>query len=410
MPEGSSGAPHRRVANAEEVHNLIFILTAQCNLRCAYCYQTAKKTVSLPWDVLRDSIDLVFGSGSHNITLLFTGGEPLLEWALLQKAFEYVSANTSYATRARFEISTNGLLLTHEIAQFLDEHRFGVQLSFDGIANAQEYRCAGSFTALNSLLDRLRAKQPGLFSRRLRIVTTQIPDTVCFLAESIRYLLGKGVTEIGISPSLTPSPGWTKEGIQILDVQFRRVYDDSMRHLEKTGEVPLTLFRKWQDDSDVMSGHGSCSAVSGKTVVVDATGQVYGCAMFAESYQDLPPGLLQHQLAPLRMGYLQDGTLQAQRAAYRAAIAKSELFGGMERRYSSYGKCVDCPYVNSCRVCPVSIGYDPGDADPYRVSDFICAFSRIALKYRAMFPGMPKPLDELNALLKRIITEKPGAG
>lgn len=384
------------------IDSLVLILTARCNLRCAYCCQTAKMPLSMDWDTLRRSIDLVLDCPSKAVRLFFSGGEPLLAWIMLRNAVEYAACRAPSDKQIRYGIGTNGLLISDQIAEFLDRHQFRVQLSFDGVALAQDRRCVGSFPILDGLLDRLRLKRPDLFRERLRISTVQIPATLPHFADSIRYLMEKGVREITVSPSVTPSPGWAEDGIGTLEAQFRRIYDDSMRRLEKTGEVPLTLFRKSRKQDHIADNPGTCNAVKGKTLAVDAGGQVYGCVLFAESFLGSRSEFLRRRLGPLRMGDLRDEGLGKRYAAYLEAVKKTEIFRNRERRYSSYGKCADCPYLDECRVCPVSIGCGAGDADPDRIPDFICAFNRAAFKYRSMFPCMPSPLEKLNAVLRSI--------
>ena len=85
-------------------------------------------------------------------------------------------------------------------------------------------------------------------------------------------------------------------------------------------------------------------------------------------------------------------------AGHNSISETMTIFGKKEEMYSSYGRCAGCPYLGSCRVCPISIALDPANPDPHHVPDFICAFNRVALKYRSMFPVMPDPLERLNSL------------
>lgn len=384
-----------------DFRGLTLILTAQCNSHCSYCYQTAKKPRRMDWATIRAAIDLAFNSYSPEIKMVFLGGEPLLEFPKIRRAVEFSCRNAPVEKHVRYAIGTNGLLVTDQIAAFLDEHDFEVQLSFDGIARAQNYRRKGTFVLIDRLLDRLRERHPDLFRNKVRINTVLISSTIPYFADSIRYLMKKGVGRIAVSPSFTPSTGWTDEGIQDLDTQFSRIYDESMRHLEKTGEVPFCLFRKTTADNrrSVADG-GMCSVTGGKNLTVDVDGQVYGCVMLAESYQEFPSAFLKMRLAPLRMGNLHDSGFCKRHAAFPEAVRGAEIFHHKQDKYSSYGRCRKCRYLNRCSVCPVSIGYDPGNTDPHRVPDFICAFNMVALKYRDRFPCIRNPLERLDAFLK----------
>lgn len=233
-----------------------------------------------------------------------------------------------------------------------------------------------------------------------RINSTLIPVPVPYLAGSIRYLTKKGIRRIAVSPCFTPSPGWTEKGIEELEAQFSRIYDDSLRYFRRTGQIPFQLFRKGSDGNGRPAGsRRMCSVMDGKILAVDVDGQVYGCVMFAESYQKFPSEFLRTRLAPLRMGNVKDPCFWNRYAAFLKAGRSEEIFSQKERKYSSCGKCGECRYLSLCSVCPVSIGYDPANADPRRVPDFVCSFNLAALKYLDRFPVMPDPITELEALL-----------
>ncbi len=407
MPVNSVNTQGRVPSDMPEVKGFTLILTAQCNLQCSYCYQTAKKALTMDWASLRASLDLAFASACQNIELLFVGGEPLLEWPRIAEGVSYVCQNAPPGKRIAFEIVSNGLLMTDEIAAFLDKHKFKVQLSFDGIEAAQNCRGEGTFKSLDSLLTRLQKQRSDLFRSRLCVSATQIPSTIPYLAQSIRYLMDKGLRDIDISPSLTPFPGWAKESIHELDSQFRQIYEESLRHFERTGEVPLGFLRKYKSNGGppYVSDH-TCGAMTGTSLVVDVDGEVYGCVLFAESYQEFATDFLRSRLAPLRMGGVRAGNFQDRRVAYGEAIKSMDIFRDRGKRYSSYGKCADCQYFDDCSVCPVSIAFDSANTDPLRVPDFICAFNQVAFKYRELYPCMTDPLEKLNSTLKRIAAAK----
>jgi radical SAM protein with 4Fe4S-binding SPASM domain len=394
------------VVAPQDMESVLLVVTAQCNSHCSYCYQTAKKPLSMDLETMGASIDLALNSASSETTVMFLGGEPLLEWPKIRQAVEYACRKTPADKRVKYALSTNGLLVTDEVAGFLDDHDFDLQLSFDGIAKAQAYRRKGTFATIDRLLSMLREQRPALFRYRLRVCTTQIPATIPYFADSFAYLLKKNVRQIGVSPSLTPSQGWVKQHIKELDTHFSRIYDNSLRHFQKTGDIPLLLFRKSETKGDQpVPSRRMCGVVNGKTLVVDVDGQVYGCVMFAESYQEFRSEYLKTRLADLRMGDLRDPGFWDRYAAFPKAVRKVEIFHHKEKKYSSYRKCGDCEYLDSCSVCPVSIFYDPTNSDPNRVPDFICAFNMIALKYRDRFPAMPDPFEQLESFRRRIFRQ-----
>ena len=128
-----------------------------------------------------------------------------------------------------------------------------------------------------------------------------------------------------------------------------------------------------------------CGVGLGRALTVDVDGRVYGCVMFASSYQQFPSSFLQQRLGPLVLGRVGTEELTKGLGAYREAVLRAGLFDHKERKYSSYGRCAECEYMHDCAVCPVGIGLIPGNTDPHRIPDFACAFNRVAAEHRTRF-------------------------
>jgi sulfatase maturation enzyme AslB (radical SAM superfamily) len=388
------------VTGSADINCLILILTAQCNSRCSYCYQTAKTDRSMDWETLRAAMDLALRSESRNIKLIFLGGEPLLEFAGIRRAVQYVQQNIPAGRCVLYRISTNGLLIDDEVEDFLAKHEFEIQLSFDGIEEAQDYRSKGTFAPIDAFLDRLHRRRPEFFKHNLRVCMTVVPAAIPYLSASVRYLIGKGVCRIGISPSLVHHPEWAEDQLAGLDSQILEICEFSLEILQQTGNVPVLFLRKQAgEERRASASRAMCALAEGRRLAVDVDGQVYGCASLIESYQEFPSVLLASSAAPLKLGNLHDHGLDARVASLRDTVARSELFYSREKKHSSFGACRDCRHFGECTICPVSIGYDPRNTDPHRVPDFLCAFNRIVLTHRSRFPAQPSLFDRLQAIL-----------
>ncbi len=377
------------------MNRVLLVLTAQCNLHCAYCFQNARKPLRMQWETLKAGVDLAAG-GKSGTTLIFSGGEPLLEFEHLRRVVDYAESIPLPAKNIRYRLNTNGLLLTAVIADYLDAHKFSVQLSFDGIAAAQDYRGNRTFAALDGLLDSLRCGYPNLFRHRLQVVMTLTPLAIRHMARSVEYFIEKEVAEISIVPGIAPQMEWATENIAELEQQIEKIAEISRRHLDRTGHVPVLIFRKaFADDTGGNGGHRLCGGLRGTSLAVDVDGQVYGCPFFAESYQEFPAGSLMADLKVLRMGDVREpGLLDRCDAAARAARSIIPSNWAV-LRYSSYSKCCECPYAAGCSICPVSIWSKQDDNDPFRVPDFVCAFNQVVLKYRQRFPCAPGAIRDL---------------
>jgi sulfatase maturation enzyme AslB (radical SAM superfamily) len=377
-----------------DLAGLAVVLTASCNLRCAYCYQNAKRGQAASWETVCAALDLVRGVRGPDLRLLFTGGEPLLEFDLLRRAVDRVESIRPPGLQVRYELVTNGTRLGDPEAVFLAAHGFAVQIGFDGVPAAQDVRAPGTAAVIDALLDRLRRVHPAFFRQFVSVAVTVTPATVRHLADSVEHLLAVDVAEILIAPAFTHQPDWDDAGLPELRRQFARIFRVSLERYRRTREVPLQLFRKGlaRRPRRVRS-LPMCPVADRRHLVVDVDGQVYGCVAFAESYQRFPSAFLEARMARLRMGPIRAPDLAGRLAAFQAAARSSDILAAKGEKYSSYRRCADCRHLLSCAICPLAIGHEAGNDDPRRVPDFPCAFTQVAQTYRARFPRQPTVAD-----------------
>lgn len=378
------------------VRTLEVILTANCNLRCSYCYQNAKQARRLEWGTLRAALDVLLASAQPEVSVVFLGGEPLLEIPLIRAAVEYVRSRALAGKRVRYSLSTNGLLLDDEALDLLDRGRFEVQLSHDGVPAAQDFRGAGTHAKLDALLTTLAHERPRFWRDRWSVALTVHSSNLKYLAESVAYFIEKRVKRIVASPLHTHDAGWTDAHKVELERQFARILERSLDHYRETGEVPFEGFRQIGQKSPVGSGRRSmCGVARGEAIAVDVDGQVNGCATFLGSYQALPTELLRGGVSAMSMGDVRSPSFATRLAMYPRAAAATGLFDRKQDKRSSYGHCGECRHLGECSVCPTSIGHIPGNVDPDRVPDHACAYNLVALSCKEKFPVQRGPLDRL---------------
>lgn len=352
----------------------------------------------MSWGVLRAALDLFFASRPAEPAILFYGGEPLLELPLMRRAVRHATRLASPRDGVRFALSTNGMLLGREAAGFLASHRIGTQISFDGSRAAQEIRSPGTFDRLDGMLDRLRVEQPDLFEKDASVAVTLTARMIPHLADSVRHLLRKGVRAIDVSPIATHDPDWSRARRSELEREMGKVFRECLSHYERTGRVPVRLFRKEGREGTRRRRGARCTAATGESLAVDVDGSAYGCAALAESYQRFPPSPLVDRLRAMRLGDLRDPAFPDRLADHPRVARAARIFHAPEAKYSSYGRCRDCPILDRCRICPLSTCFIPGNSDPDRVQDLGCAFNRIAHSWRDRFPRQP---DEAEVLTGR---------
>ena len=121
------------------VKSMCLNVAHDCNLRCEYCF-AAKGDFGcgrklMPIEVGKKAIDfLIEHSGSrHNLELDFFGGEPLMNFEVVKQVVEYArSIEKQHNKNFRFTLTTNGLLLTDDVIEYLNREMSNVVLSLDG--------------------------------------------------------------------------------------------------------------------------------------------------------------------------------------------------------------------------------------------------------------------------------------
>jgi uncharacterized protein len=153
-------------------------ITYDCNLDCSFCYAKSflkKSKKSVLSDVKIDKlVEYIFSNRSGQDMIVFFGGEPLLEYKIIDKIVKKTNGfNLQYA------VYTNGLLLDRvplEVLNCLDV----IFVSIDGDKKAQElYKGAGTYDKVINNLELIRPKTESLILGRITVdEATNIYDSV----------------------------------------------------------------------------------------------------------------------------------------------------------------------------------------------------------------------------------------
>ena len=110
-----------------------------CNLRCEYCFAAkgdfGRGRMLMPLEIGKKAIDfLIEQSGTrHHLEVDFFGGEPLMNFDVVKEIVFYArSLEEEHNKKFRFTITTNGLLLTDDKIDFINQEMSNVVLSLDG--------------------------------------------------------------------------------------------------------------------------------------------------------------------------------------------------------------------------------------------------------------------------------------
>lgn len=273
------------IAN-EPCSTTVFVeLTKKCNLSCSYCYLNDGGRVRLQESSAKEKCKLVlqklneFLSKHKAVHIVFFGGEPLMEFNLLQNITDFcdkkIVKENSIITYA---VVTNGTLLNNAIIKYLIEKRFYIALSIDGDSETmRENRGIKSMSGLENALEKLDTN--GLPAQV--IATIQHANTARY-KKNLDYLLSLPTESIRFIPcdSVCTSRCVTQEDAKI----FCQILKKKVKHLLNTKKYQdikkltdlITVIKKIDSKQKIkrFCGYGQ------DVFAIDQKGCLYPCPSF----------------------------------------------------------------------------------------------------------------------------------
>jgi uncharacterized protein len=128
---------YRRLPQFTGLH--LFVVTLRCEHSCPYCQVSRQSEDKNAFDMSSETalraLGLTFRSPSDAIKIEFQGGEPMLNFSLIQEIVLEAEARNRHAGKnLQFVIATNLAVVTPEILEFCAEHRIQISTSLDGPA------------------------------------------------------------------------------------------------------------------------------------------------------------------------------------------------------------------------------------------------------------------------------------
>lgn len=212
----------RLAAKADRGGSIGFLrvsLTERCNMGCTYCFQQKLFEDYQPvmsQERFREIMEWFIGQNTGGQpTVQYFGGEPLLKMDLIRLGNEILRQAVAEGRIKGYEqnMTTNGTLLTDEIAQYFAENRFDIVFSLDGWKELNdEFRVfkngRGTYDEVVRAIETYRR-----FGGRVSILITPRHDNVTQLPEIVKHCVTNlGAAQIGLNaPQPTPL-GWQADG------------------------------------------------------------------------------------------------------------------------------------------------------------------------------------------------------
>jgi len=342
------------------VKALCLHVSHDCNLRCKYCFaQTGdfgtKRSLMEP-ETARAAIDFVIRSakGRRNIEIDFFGGEPLMAWETVKDTVEYANVQGALHDKVfRFTVTTNGVLLSDGVIDYINTNMSNAVLSVDGRRDVNDamrptVSGAGSYDVIMPRFKKLvdgRDLDKDYYMRGT--FTAQNLD----FAADVLDLYAQGYDQISVEPVSAPEGAGFElrpEHLPAIEAEYWKLAE-AMLALEAKGES-LNFFHfnvDLEQGPCVIKRLRGCGAGC-EYVAVTPEGDIYPCHQFVGN-------------ETFKMGNILAGTFDKTRAAQFAAVSvytRPACRDCWARFYCSGG----CSAANYFTHGDINISYEMGCA------------------------------------------------
>lgn len=378
----------------------IFVVTLSCDHSCTYC-QVSRSLGSSPnfkmtAEAAMHAVERLFESPSHDLTVEFQGGEPLLAFDRIQQIVEAIEdRNKIELRRINFTITSTLHYVTDDILAFFHKHKFHISTSLDGPSEIHDAnRPLPSRDSHARTLSGIRRVREALGANSLNALTTLSarslanPEAIVdeYVERGFRSIFLRPLSHFGFASKAERRLGYTSD-------EFLEFYDRALGHI-------LELNRNGHAIEEVYTGILLRTILTSyPTTYVDLRSPVgagfgalvynYDGSVFASDEGRM---LAEMGDTALKLGSVTQNYAELIKSDALQLLAASGLA-------ESLPGCSDCAFVNYCGTDPATALSKSGDPIEHR------AFSEHCRRHMGIFTILFRYLRENDPTVVRIFTE-----
>ncbi len=358
---------HKRLLDdlmKDHVKALCLNISHACNMKCKYCFAdggtfgTEDTNAGLMnFETAKNAVDflLEMSGEKKNCEIDFFGGEPLLNWDVIIKTVDYaIEKAKKYDKNIRFTLTTNGLLLSREIMEYLNNYDFAVVLSLDGRKEIHDFNRKDKHSR-NTYERILPAYKEFVESRNHReyfIRGTFTLDNLDF-SNDVLHLAELGFKEISLEPVISlPENRHSLENTDFATIQ--QEYKKLALAYEKKAKEGKG-FSFYHFEIDLEGGPCEKKRLSGcgagtEYLAVTPNGDIYPCHQFVGRSQFLMGNINESfKLKDRVQQVFKDNNFLNKRAC-KDCWAKFYCGGGCHANAFLFNGNLEEPYSTGCRL------------------------------------------------------------
>lgn len=353
-----------------EAHNLTFIVTEDCNLRCKYCYVTHKAdNARMKFDTAKKFIDYIFDiktPDQHAVVLDFIGGEPMLEVELIDQICDYFKykaflLNDEWYWNYRISICTNGINYdSKEVQNFIYKNylKLSVTITIDGTKKKHDMQRVfpngeGSYNTVVKNIPMWLEQFGG--STKVTFSSDDLP----FLKESIIHLWNLGIIEV--AANVVFEDVWVEGDDIIFEEQLKSLADYVIENdLYDKYQCTLFLDNIGGGETEETLSESSCGA--GIMLALGVDGKIYPCQRYYPHSLNNKEGYV--------LGDVDNGI----------DMNRMRVFGILSKKYQCDEECKNCDVAGGCMFCQ-AFCYDEADTKTnFQRVKYICKMHKARVR------------------------------
>lgn len=259
--------------------SIMLLITHNCNLRCSYCYENKNArpymTIEKAKTILTEQI-LSIEDTYDSFEIQFMGGEPLLNFPLIQKVSEWLWTANWHKQMLTIFVPTNGTLLNKERKEWfsLNRKKICLGLSFDGNYSMQDLNRSGSSEKVD--LQYFSSTWPDQ-----SVKLTISPETVGLLFNGVEYLNNFGFKHISADLAMGNRIPWEKKHLLIFREQIRLIaqkIESGVWNKDIFSMLSIPVLSILSANKEYSGKQCFCGE---SLVCIDSDGKAYPCHLFS---------------------------------------------------------------------------------------------------------------------------------
>ena len=255
-----------------------------CNMACRYCYIDPENSGHMSWQTAKKALTLFFDLQKKyrkkESQIRFFGGEPLLNWDVMEKVFGYVNEIRD-DIKVEYILNTNGTIITEQIAGVLASNNVNLSISLDGLSEIHDtfrpFKSGeGSFSKIDKNVDLLIN-----FDCKIALSATIGDHNYNRLDNLIAYVAHKNSRfNCAISLYLQNMCMESKQGLDTVPAvkKVTAVRNSILYALKKRVDVGFGMIMfPFNALVDLKPGGVYCNTAAGEEICIDPEGDIYPC-------------------------------------------------------------------------------------------------------------------------------------